>query len=97
MRLRGAYVARRILYALIALFAVIVLNFLIPRAVPGNPVEIFANPRVLPAIETKILTQRFGLNKPCGTSSCFTSKEYFSGLLTSESHSSSIPRRSGTL
>ncbi len=64
MRLRGAYVARRILYALIALFAVIVLNFLIPRAVPGNPVEIFANPRVLPALETKALTERFGLNKP---------------------------------
>jgi peptide/nickel transport system permease protein len=64
MRLRGAYVARRILYALIALFAVIVLNFIIPRAVPGNPVLIFANPRVLPALETKILTQRFGLNEP---------------------------------
>jgi len=64
MRLRGAYVARRILYALIALFAVIVLNFIIPRAVPGNPVQIFANPRILPAIETKILTQRFGLNEP---------------------------------
>jgi peptide/nickel transport system permease protein len=64
MRLRWAYVARRIVYALIALFAVTILNFIIPRAVPGNPVLIFANPRVLPSIESKILTQRFGLNQP---------------------------------
>jgi peptide/nickel transport system permease protein len=64
LRLRGAYVARRVSYALIALLAVLVLNFVIPRAVPGNPVQIFANPRVLPSLETKILTARFGLDQP---------------------------------
>ena len=64
MRLRGAYVARRVSYALIALLAVLVLNFIIPRAVPGNPVQIFANPRILPSLETKILTARFGLDQP---------------------------------
>jgi peptide/nickel transport system permease protein len=64
MRLRGAYVARRVSYALIALLAVLVLNFIIPRAVPGSPVQIFANPRILPSLETKILTARFGLDQP---------------------------------
>jgi len=41
----------------------LVLNFLIPRLMPGNPVSRFVNPLMSPAAQHQILEQ-FGLTKP---------------------------------
>jgi peptide/nickel transport system permease protein len=61
---RRNYILRRALYAFITFVIVLVLNFIIPRLMPGDPVQYFANPRILPSVETRLLTERFGLDKP---------------------------------
>ncbi|MDG6921463.1 MAG: ABC transporter permease [Nitrososphaerota archaeon] len=61
------YVLRRGFYAFITFLIVLVLNFAIPRVMPGSPVQYFANPRILPSLEAKLLTERFGLDKPIWT------------------------------
>ncbi len=61
------YVLRRGLYAFVTFLIVLVLNFAIPRVMPGSPVQYFANPRILPSLEAKLLTERFGLDKPIWT------------------------------
>lgn len=62
--LRREYILRRAFYAFITFVFVLLLNFIIPRLMPGSPVQYFANPRILPSVETKLLTERFGLDKP---------------------------------
>jgi peptide/nickel transport system permease protein len=59
-----SYIVRRAAYAFVTFLIVLVINFIIPRVMPGSPIEYFANPRVLPSIEAKILAARFGLNQP---------------------------------
>jgi len=58
------YLIRRSFYAFVTFLIVLVLNFIIPRIMPGSPVQYFANPKILPSIESHLLTQRFGLDKP---------------------------------
>ena len=58
------YLLRRAFYAFVTFLIVLVLNFAIPRLMPGNPIQYFANPKILPALEAKLLTTRFGLDKP---------------------------------
>jgi peptide/nickel transport system permease protein len=59
-----AYIIRRLFGALLVLFIVVTLNFLIPRTLPGNPAERFyADPRVSPENKAIIL-QQFGLDQP---------------------------------
>lgn len=58
------YLVRRAFYAFVTFLIVLVLNFIIPRLMPGSPVQYFANPRILPSLEAQLLTQRFGLDKP---------------------------------
>ena len=58
------YLVRRAIYAFVTFLLVLVLNFAIPRVMPGSPVQYFANPKILPSVEAKLLTQRFGLDKP---------------------------------
>jgi peptide/nickel transport system permease protein len=58
------YLLRRAFYAFVTFLIVLVLNFILPRLMPGNPVQYFANPRILPSIESQLLTHRFGLDKP---------------------------------
>jgi peptide/nickel transport system permease protein len=65
--MRREYILRRALYSFITFVLVLGINFAIPRAMPGSPVQYFANPKVLSSVETKILTARFGLNKPVWT------------------------------
>jgi peptide/nickel transport system permease protein len=65
--MRREYIARRALYAFITFLLVLALNFAIPRLMPGSPVQYFANPKVVPSVETKLLTAKFGLDKPVWT------------------------------
>ena len=53
----GRYVLRRSLYALATSFVAIVLNFLLPRIIPGNPAAIilFANYHYLPPGKVQLL------------------------------------------
>jgi peptide/nickel transport system permease protein len=62
MALRN-YLAQRLLFFIFSFFIVLVLNFLIPRLLPGNPVTRFINPLMTPQIQHQILAQ-FGLTKP---------------------------------
>ena len=65
MRISGRYVLRRTVYALITLFAVACINFVIPRIMPGSPLIYFANPHMITSpTAVEALKQRFGLDKP---------------------------------
>ncbi len=64
MRLSGKYLLRRTIYAAITLFAVICINFAIPRVMPGSPLIDFANPHLVSPAAQEALKQRFGLDKP---------------------------------
>ncbi len=46
------------------LFAAMIINFAIPRAMPGNPVDSFAGGIKLTAESRQALLERFGLDKP---------------------------------
>jgi peptide/nickel transport system permease protein len=62
-----SYIIRRALYAFVTFLIVLIINFAIPRVMPGSPIQYFANPRILPALEAKILSARFGLDEPIWT------------------------------
>lgn len=62
MRLR-VYVRRRILFLPLALFAVVVLAFLLVNALPGNPAGVIAGPAATPE-EISAIEARLGLNQP---------------------------------
>jgi peptide/nickel transport system permease protein len=62
--LQRSYIVRRAIYAFITFLIVLVINFAIPRVMPGSPIQYFANPRILPSLEAKILAARFGLDQP---------------------------------
>jgi peptide/nickel transport system permease protein len=55
---------RRALYSLIALLVIIVLNFFLPRLLPGSPADILASGSRLGALKAHELTVEFGLNQP---------------------------------
>lgn len=58
------YIIRRAIYALIALGVIIVINFFLPRLLPGSPADILASGSRLGALKAAELTQEFGLNQP---------------------------------
>ncbi len=62
--MQRSYIVRRAIYSFVTFLIVLVINFIIPRVMPGSPIQYFANPRVLPSIEAKILAARFGLDQP---------------------------------
>ena len=65
MRISARYAFRRTFYALITLFAVVCINFAIPRIMPGSPLFYFANPHMITShVAMEALKQRFGLDKP---------------------------------
>jgi len=58
------YVVRRFLGAIIAVFAILTINFFIFRILPGNPIELlFRNPRLTDE-QIRALEAQFGLDKP---------------------------------
>ncbi|BBD73558.1 peptide ABC transporter permease [Sulfodiicoccus acidiphilus] len=58
-----SYVVKRLTFFLYSFVILLVLNFLIPRLMPGNPVSRFVNPLMSPQAQRQILEQ-FGLTKP---------------------------------
>jgi peptide/nickel transport system permease protein len=58
------YIARRAVYAVITLLVVIVLNFFLPRLLPGSPADILASGSRLGALKAAQLTKQFGLDQP---------------------------------
>ncbi|MGA2665523.1 MAG: ABC transporter permease [Nitrososphaerales archaeon] len=62
--MQRSYVVRRAIYAFVTFLIVLVINFAIPRVMPGSPIQYFANPRILPSLEARILAERFGLDQP---------------------------------
>ena len=60
-----AYIAKRLVYTAVLIWAIITLNFLIFSALPGNPIEAYIS-RVgrLDPRYYAILAEHFGLNKP---------------------------------
>lgn len=59
------YIVRRALFSLVVFFAVVILNFLIPRLMPGDPIArlILTIPQLTPE-QRQVLIERFGLDKP---------------------------------
>ena len=60
----GRYMLRRLLTALLTVALVTVLNFLLMRLAPGDPVQIIAGMNNPSAEQMAALTERYGLNKP---------------------------------
>jgi peptide/nickel transport system permease protein len=64
------YLAKRIINMLIVFFAVLVLNFVLPRMMPGNFIQIFVQQleRTHPGTNTQVIAQRvealYGINLP---------------------------------
>lgn len=59
-----SYVYKRILRSVIVFFIILVINFILPRAMPGNPAAILANEYQLPPETVKILVREWKLDAP---------------------------------
>jgi peptide/nickel transport system permease protein len=58
-----AYVVRRVVASLIAIFAIMTINFILFRVLPGDPIRLlFRNPR-LTLEQIRTLERQFGLDK----------------------------------
>ncbi|MEM3948701.1 MAG: ABC transporter permease [Zestosphaera sp.] len=59
-----AYILRRMVASLIAIFAIVTINFILFRVLPGNPIQLlFRNPR-LTLEQIRTLERQFGLDRP---------------------------------
>jgi len=64
LRISGKYFVRRAFRAFLILIVLIILNFVLPRAMPGSPITRFTgDPRLTPSFRQKML-EIYGLNKP---------------------------------
>ena len=59
----GRYVARKFLGAVITIFAIVILNFVLFRMMPGSPDRVSKNPHLTPEI-IAANRARWGLDKP---------------------------------
>ncbi len=59
----GAYIARRLVLAVITLFGVVVSVFLLTRILPGNPAYVKAGPYAMPE-QIRRIEKEMGLDKP---------------------------------
>lgn len=62
----GAYYWRRLGYALITLFVIMTLNFIIFRIMPGDPVSLVLSPEFTPEVR-QMLREMYGLDQPLWT------------------------------
>ncbi len=60
---RGAYLLRRLGLALVVLFGVLVVTFVVARIVPSDPAALYAGPRPRPE-QVAALRQQLGLDQP---------------------------------
>jgi len=65
--LTARYLLRRTANAALTFFIAVVLIFIVPRLMPGSPVDMFASQYRLPGPVVAELTARFGLDKPIET------------------------------
>jgi peptide/nickel transport system permease protein len=72
------YILRRAIYSLIALAVIVVLNFFLPRLLPGSPADILASGSRLGALKAHQLTVEFGLDQPLSVQFL----KYLEGLFT---------------
>jgi peptide/nickel transport system permease protein len=59
----AGYFAKRLLYSVVTIFAIVTLTFFLFRLLPGDPASIMIDPLTDPA-RREILLERYGLNKP---------------------------------
>lgn len=60
-----AYIAKRILFTIVTIFAILTINFIIFQVMPGSPMEIFASPgRIKDEKTLELLKKKFGLDEP---------------------------------
>jgi len=58
------YLYKRLIRSLIVFFIILIINFILPRAMPGNPASILANEHQLPPEAVNILTREWRLDAP---------------------------------
>src|SRR5579875_1775523 len=60
------YLIKRVAYAVVTAFVAIVIDFLLPRIIPGNPVItiLLTKYHYIPVAQVKILESEFGLQNP---------------------------------
>jgi peptide/nickel transport system permease protein len=72
------FLGKRIVISLVAFFAALNLDFILPRLVPGSAAEVLASGSRLPAVEVALIKARFGLNEPLTTQYYLYLKNVFS-------------------
>jgi peptide/nickel transport system permease protein len=60
----GSWFVRRLAVALAILFVALTINFIIPRVMPGNPIQMLVSQVKLSSEVRQALIQRFGLDQP---------------------------------
>ena len=75
------YIFKRITFFIITLFITITINFLLPRLMPGNPVDYFLRDPSITPEERALLIQQFGLDKDVFTQYILYIKNLFTGNL----------------
>lgn len=58
------YLAGRVLWSVVAVFAILLVNFIIIRLVPGNPIDAIVGEFPAPPAYRELLEEQFGLNEP---------------------------------
>jgi len=58
------YIYKRIIRSIVVFFIILIINFILPRAMPGNPASILANQYNLPAATVQILIKEWKLDAP---------------------------------
>ena len=58
------YILRRTVSAILTIFAIIILNFILFRLLPGNPITLLYRSPALTSRQIALLTSEFGLNQP---------------------------------
>ncbi len=75
------YIVKRILFFTITLYIIITINFLLPRLMPGNPVDYFLkDPSITPEERMRLIKQ-FGLDKDIFTQYILYIRNLFTGNL----------------
>lgn len=75
------YLTKRILFFVITLFIAITINFILPRLMPGSPIDYFLRDPSITPEERALLIQQFGLDKDVFTQYILYLKNLFTGNL----------------